>query len=107
VPVRNTRRRYLAFRVLCSRRVSEEQLWSTVVSGFRLLYGVKGLSEANLKLIEYEPEASTGILRCSHDHVTQTRATLARVAELFGQPAVVQVDRVSGTIKSLRSKSGS
>ena len=105
MPVRNTRRRYLGFRVLCSRGVPEEQLWDTIVSGFRLLYGVKGLSEANLKLIEYDPEASTGIMRCSHDYVTQTRATLARIAELFSQPAVVQVDRVSGTIKSLRSKS--
>jgi RNase P/RNase MRP subunit POP5 len=106
VPVRNTRRRYLAFRVLCSRGVPEEQLWDTIVSGFRLIYGVKGLSEANLKLIEYEPEASTGILRCSHDHVTQTRAALARVTELLGQPAIIQVDRVSGTIRSLRRKSG-
>jgi len=106
VPVRNTRRRYLGFRVLYGRGASEEQLWDAIVSGFRLLYGVKGLSEANLKLIEYDPEASTGIMRCSHDYVTQTRAALARVAELLGQPAVVQVDRVSGTIKSLRSKSG-
>ena len=91
---------------MCGRGVSEEQLWGTVVSGFRLLYGVKGLSEANLKLIEYKPEASRGILRCSHDYVTQTRAALARVTELLGQPAAVQVDRVSGTIRSLRRKSG-
>lgn len=106
MPVRNTRRRYLAFSVRCSHGVTEEQLWDAIISGFRLLYGVKGLSEANLKLIEYDPEASTGIMRCSHDHVTQTRATLAHITELFGQPAVVQVDRVSGTIRSLRSKSG-
>lgn len=106
MPVRNIRRRYLAFRVLCSCGVSEEQLWDTVVSGFRLLYGVKGLSEANLKLIEYDPKASSGIMRCSHDYVTQTRAALARIAELIGQPAAVQVDRVSGTIKSLRNKPG-
>ena len=106
MPVRNTRRRYLAFRLLCSRGVSEEQLWETIVSGFRLLYGVKGLSEANLKLIEYDPEASSGIMRCSHDYITQTRAALARIAELIGQPAVVQVNRVSGTIRSLRRKAG-
>lgn len=106
MPVRNTRRRYIAFSVRCSRGVSEEQLWDTVVSGFRLLYGVKGLSEANLKLIEYDAEASTGIMRCSHDYVTQTRAALARVTELLGQPAAVQVDRVSGTIRSLRRKTG-
>jgi len=103
MPVRNVRRRYIAFKVQGEGEATGGELFDAVVSGFRLLYGVKGLSEAGLKLIEYDAATRRGIIRCSHIHLTGARAALARVAELRGAPASIQVERVSGTIRSLRS----
>lgn len=69
-----------------------------------LLFGVKGLSKADLRLIEYKPENMNGILRCSHNQLTQVRAALAHLTEIGGAPATIRVNRVSGTIKALRRK---
>lgn len=106
MPVRNVRRRYIAFKVVSGSPVSEARLWAAVESQLRLLYGAKGSYEADLRLIEYEPEALRGVLRCSHDHLTQTRAALTHLTEIGGSPASIQVLRVSGTIKTLRRKAG-
>jgi len=102
MPVRNIRRRYIAFQVRGESEVTGGELFDAVVSGFRLLYGVKGLSDAGLKLIEYDTAARRGVIRCSHFHLAGARAALARVVELRGAPASIQVERVSGTIRSLR-----
>lgn len=104
MPVRNVRRRYLAFKVDSDHPVSEDQLWEEVVHQFRLLYGVKGSYEADLRLIEYEAGAMSGVLRCSHNSVAQTRAALAHISEIDGTPASMQVYKASGTIRSLRRK---
>jgi len=106
MPVRNVRRRYLAFKVYSSLPVSEDQLWEAVLHQFRLLYGVKGSYEADLRLIEYEAGTMSGVLRCSHDSVAQTRAALAHLSEIGGATASIQVHRASGTIKTLRRKMG-
>ena len=106
MPVRNVRRRYIAFKAVSGFPVSEAQLWGAVEHQLRLLYGVQGSYEADLRLIEYEPEVLSGVLRCSHDHLTQTRAALAHLSEIGGTPASIQVDKVSGTIKTLRRKAG-
>jgi len=106
MPVRNVRRRYIAFKVVSGSPVSEAHLWGAIEHQLRLLYGVKGSYEADLRLIEYEPEALSGVLRCSHEHLTQTRAALAHLTEIGGVPTSIQVVRVSGTIKTLRRKAG-
>ena len=105
MPVRGVRRRYIAFKVVSGSAVSEAQLWGAVEHQLRLLYGAKGSYEADLRLIEYEAEAMRGVLRCSHGCLTQTRAALAHLSEIGGSPASIQVERVSGTIRSLRRSS--
>jgi RNase P/RNase MRP subunit POP5 len=107
MPVRNVRRRYIAFKVVSGSLVSEARLWDEFERQLRLLYGVKGSYEADLRLIEYDPEAMRGVLRCSHDYLTQTRATLAHLVNINGSPASIQVLRVSGTIRTLRRKAAS
>ncbi len=100
--MRNVRRRYIAFSVSGGAKAAGGEVFDALASEFRLLYGVKGLSEAGLKLIEYDAAAHRGVVRCSHVHLAGARAALARLVDLGGSPASVQVERVSGTIRSLR-----
>ena len=106
MPVRSVRRRYLAFKVNSGSQVSEACLWEAAERQIRLLYGVVGSYQADLKLIEYSPETMRGIFRCSHLHIIQTRAALAHIADIRGAQASIHVERVSGTIKTLRRKAG-
>jgi RNase P/RNase MRP subunit POP5 len=92
----------MAFRVRGGAEAAGDEVFDALASEFRLLYGAKGLSEAGLKLIEYDAAARRGVVRCNHAHLTGVRAALARLVELGGAPASVQVERVSGTIRSLR-----
>jgi RNase P/RNase MRP subunit POP5 len=102
VPVRSVRRRYIDFKVSGGADLAGSEVFDALASEFRLLYGVKGLSEAGLKLIEYDAAACRGVVRCNHAHLTGVRAALARLVELGGAPASIQVELVSGTIRSLR-----
>lgn len=104
MPVRGVRRRYILFKLHGQAEPGEDELWETVQSHVRLLYGLSGLAEAQLKLIEYKPEEKTGILRCSHTSLTRVRAALAHITLFEDAPAALQVQRVSGTIKALKRK---
>lgn len=104
MPVRNHRRRYLAIRVYSDHSHSEEELANAIEEKIRFLYGVKGSSDTRFRMIEYSREEGRGIVRCSHDMLTEMRATLAHVSAIGDKPASIQVLRVSGTIKSLRRK---
>jgi len=102
MPVRGVRRRYIAFSVTGGAEAAGGDFFGALESEFRLLYGSKGLSEAGLKLIEYDVAARRGVVRCSHDHLTGARAALARLTDLGGAQATIRVERVSGTIRGLR-----
>ncbi|MBN2336217.1 Rpp14/Pop5 family protein [Candidatus Bathyarchaeota archaeon] len=104
MPVRNVRRRYLDICVRCDSDIAEHDLFEAILKEIRFLYGVKGDSEANFRMIEYSPEESHGIIRCSHNRLTEMRAAVAHVTEINGLPASIQVVAVSGTIKSLKKK---
>jgi RNase P/RNase MRP subunit POP5 len=104
MPVRGTRRRYLAFKVQGGEGFDQSEVWSTAVSSLRYLYGVKGGAEADLRLIEYDAERGVGVLRCNHNYLTEVRASLALVTRIGDVEVSIQVLRVSGTVKTLREK---
>ncbi len=68
------------------------------------LYGARGLSEIEPALIDFDEDSREGILRCSRDGLRQMRAAIALVTGISESPALIHVERVSGTIKSLKSK---
>ena len=104
MPVRNVRRRYLDIRVRYDSDITEHDLYEAIQKEIHFLYGVKGSSEANFRMIEYSPEERQGIIRCNQSRLTETRAAVAHVTEINGLPASIQVVAVSGTIKSLKKK---
>ena len=106
MPVRNVRRRYLALQVYSEADLTEADLSHAISDKIHLLYGVKGAAETNYRMIEYNQQPRQGIIRCNHDKLIETRAALAHITAINGAPVSIQVITVSGTIKSLRSKSG-
>ena len=102
MPVRTIRRRYLKFRVDSHDSVREQDVYDAIVNSVSSLYGIKGLSEAALRLIEYE--GNEGIIRCSHLQLRKVRSAIALISHLDGKVAVVHTLKAAGTLKSLRGK---
>ena len=106
MPVRLVRRRYLLFKVTSEAAPDEKTIWENLRDSTYMLYGAKGLSLVDPNLIEYNEDTKAGIVRCNHDTDRFLRASIATIVAISGSPAVIRVQRSSGTIKSLRRKSG-
>jgi RNase P/RNase MRP subunit POP5 len=101
MPVRSVRRRYLNLHIE-SDNIKEESLNKLIESKIHFLYGVKGAVEINYKLIEFDPEENTAIIRCNHNRLNEMRVVLASITEAEKKPCRIHVTLVSGTIKSLK-----
>jgi RNase P/RNase MRP subunit POP5 len=97
------RRRYLRFRIASERKYATDEASDAILKAALHLYGVHGLSHMAPLLIDFDEEEQAGILRCSHTHLRQMRASLANITSIDESGAAIIVTRVSGTIRSLRS----
>ncbi len=104
MPVRGVRRRYLHIIVNSSGQLTKVQLDETIRKSLLSLFGIKGLSEVDLFLTDYNEEERRGIVRCSHNGLRTLRAAIAFITSINAETAVIHVDRVSGTIKRLKKK---
>jgi RNase P/RNase MRP subunit POP5 len=104
VPVRKKRRRYLSFRVDCARGLITNEILDSVQRRVLDLYGVKGLSQVEPVLIDFNEDTQTGVLRSNRDKIRSLRVALSLITEVGGTPAAVRVCRTSGTIRALRKK---
>jgi len=53
-------------------------------------------------LIDFDEDSQSGILRCNHGHLREMRASLAFITSIGESAAAIHVDKVSGTIRSLK-----
>jgi len=79
-----------------------DAVWDAVLQ----LFGEYGASQANLTLIEYDPQKSYAVMRCSNKALGMVRASVASITKIDDKPVAIHVLRVSGTLKSLRSGGG-
>ncbi len=68
------------------------------------LFGEYGASKAGLALVESDEEKRCVILRVMNGEVEMLRAALASITRIGDVPASLRVLRISGTIRSLRSR---
>lgn len=98
------RRRYLRIAVRGDNSFVYKDIAEAIQRSVLDLYGVEGLSLAEPKLIDFDDEGRSGILRCNHLQLDNVRAALAHVTSIEGTAAAIQVLNISGTIKSLKRK---
>ncbi len=104
MPVRGVRRRYIYAEVESEERFTEPQFRSALEYKIHFLYGVTGATAMNMRVIEWDDENQAAIIRVNHHKLNETRAVLAHLSEIGGAEVRVDVKRVSGTIKALKSK---
>lgn len=99
------RRRYFALRFEpCG--LSSDEFMDLVWGAVLRLFGEVGASVAGLSLVEFDGECGFAVLRVGHTGLEMVRAALASVTHVGDKPLAVHVLRVSGTLKSLREKTG-
>jgi len=101
MPVYRKRRRYLKFWIRGNEGFSVKEVADAIQRSVLSLYGVQGLSTIEPNLIDFE-DSQSGILRCNHGHLRELRASLAFITSIGESAAAIHVDKVSGTIRSLK-----
>jgi RNase P/RNase MRP subunit POP5 len=98
------RRRYVAIRIEGNQTLNERAVYDAVWASLVRLFGEYGASQAELFLVECKPDIKQAIFRCSHRALEMVKASMAATTEVADEKAAFQVIRVSGTLKSLRTK---
>ena len=101
---RRMRRRYLHLKIVSEQIVNEKDVIDAIWSSILKLFGEYGASQANLALIECDPQKSYAVVRCLHKALEMVKASIASITEINGKPAAVHIVGVSGTLKALHKK---
>lgn len=97
------RKRYLLFKTYTPQgRVDWSNVKDAIFESFEKLFGIAGLSQADLAFIHYDEEQGLGVVRCSHKLLDNVRASIAFVQKAGGKEVSLNVLKVSGTIKKLK-----
>ena len=102
--LKQVRKRYLALRVSTEQPVNQRNVMNAVCDAVLRLFGEYGASQANLTLIEYNPQRNYAVIRCSHKALEKVRASIASITEIDEIPARFHVLGVSGTLRALHSR---
>ncbi len=94
----------MALKVQSEQSLDAKAVMGAVHASVHRLFGEYGASQANLKLIDYNPQNAHLVIRCSHKTLEQVRAAIASTIEIDGKAAAVHVLGVSGTLKALSKK---
>ncbi len=102
VKVGALKKRYVLFR-LQGPDMEEQALKRAIYAEALKFFGELGLSEAALKLISYDREKKTGILRCERGYLEKILGFLALLDSLNGSEARLISIKSSGTLQGLES----
>lgn len=102
LPSLRTKKRYLAFELLCVEHANRNDLIKEVMSSASALLGDVVASKCDIKVLGFED--CKGIIQCEHNRVKETRASLAALTRINGKRATLHVLGTSGTIKRVNEK---
>lgn len=103
--MKRTKRRYLAVKIECKVVPSEREAIDAVWTSVTKLFGEVVASLTGLTLINYDQEKSVMVIRTSLATLSALRAALAAITSVANVEAAMHVFAVSGTLKSLFSRS--
>ncbi|MFZ3059056.1 MAG: Rpp14/Pop5 family protein [Candidatus Methanoperedens sp.] len=102
LPTLREKKRYLAFEVTSEKTINRQQLVNEILDSASSLFGDKGISEINPKLMSYD--GRFGIIRCAREKTQETRAALACINNVRRIRISILVLGISGTIKGATEK---
>ena len=102
LPTLRDKKRYLAFEVTSEQTINRQQLFNEILESAASLFGDKGISEINPKLMSYD--GRFGIIRCAREKTQETRATLACINNVRRIRVSILILGISGTIKGATEK---
>ena len=100
------RKRYIVFRVHSDERLGFLNIRGAVWSSLENWLGEQDLALANIRIIKnlWNSKTQTGFIRCDHRYVDLIKTGLALIHQIGDERVIFQTLRVSGTIKSAKSK---
>ena len=101
-PTQRTNKRYFAFELIGGAGVDRSDLLREIFSCAGSLIGDLGSSECDIRLLDFED--SKGVVRCLRERVDMTRAVLASVSSVNGNPVIIHVLGISGTVHGATKK---
>ncbi len=102
LPTLRDKKRYLAIEVTAEQTINRQQLFNELLESVASLFGDKGISEINPKLMSYD--GRFGIIRCTREKTQETRAALACINNIRRIRVSILVLGISGTIKGATEK---
>ncbi len=102
LPSLREKKRYLVFEAISNAGLSFKDLKNSILSSFKELFGLDGLSKAGLEFVEYND--NKGIIRVSTKGLDMLKATFCIVRKVNKEDVVLRSLGVSGMLKKARSK---
>jgi len=102
--LKKVRRRYLALEIDSGELFDSREFLDAVWSAVLKLYGEYGASRVGLALIDYDMEKRFAVIRTVHTAVDMVRTALASMTRIGNKPVAIHILTVSGTIRSLYTK---
>ena len=102
--LKRVRRRYLALEIDSGELFDSREFLDAVWGAVLKLYGEYGASRVGLALIDYDMEKRFAVIRTVHTAVDMVRTALASMTRIGNKPVTIHILRVSGTIRSLYTK---
>ena len=98
------RQRYVGISYLHEQTISDKDLWKNISKQVLRLFGEQGAASTGLYLIEHNPQERQVLFRATNMSLYMLRAALCSITEINGEPIVLFVTHVSGTIKKAKLK---
>ena len=101
-PSLKEKRRYLVYELISDNNYNYKDLKETIISSFKELFGLDGLSKAGLDFIEYQ--GNKGIIRVSNKGLDMLKASFCFVRKINKDEIVLRSLGVYGMLNKARSK---
>ena len=105
-PSMRAHKRYVVFEIIPEKPVEYGDFMAAFWSSLLNLLGENGAADARIWVIKnlFDDKQQRGVVKCQHDFVEYTRASLMMVQIIGETKAIVRVLGVTGTIKSAKDK---
>ena len=106
LPTLREKERYISFQVISEEPITYSDLESAIWNQLLDFYGEYGISKTSMWLVKnlWDGKNQVGVIRCNNKSVPQVIAGLGLISRLGDIRVILNVLKVSGTLKGLSLK---